>query len=121
MPLRWAPNCPSKGSLLQKEAFFLLFVVPELAFWEGLKWTRWQLSSIYIYTHIYIYVFYTCCSLVESKAGPRIALFCVKNRYGAGGFVLNISFYLQKRIYKANKSKNNKKVALKTGPIMQVY
>ena len=31
---------------------FLFFVDPELAFGEGVKWTRWRLSSIYIYMYM---------------------------------------------------------------------
>ena len=61
---RWSSNCLfggprtalQKAPFCRKKPFFLLFVVPELAFWEGLKWTRWRLSSIYIYI---------CCEVVN--------------------------------------------------------
>ena len=72
-PSNWLLGGPrtvtQKGSILQKEAF--CFLGPELAFWDGVRWTRQRLSSmhiyiyiaIYIYTYIYIYIHISVVSL----------------------------------------------------------
>ena len=52
-PSKWLLGGPrtvtQMGSILQKEALLIFFVGLELAFWEGVKWARQRLSSIYIY------------------------------------------------------------------------